>query len=125
MLEQKVYSGYWWLPDVPENKVPGDVTIDDDQNVTLSTLGSLVEMPLSINNDVERNITGVTQDGFVTLLDCSCNNTTMSFLGIEKQNYRARVLAVGVRLEESQSLLLKSLSFKCTHLEEWVGRDNL
>lgn len=124
MLKQKVYEGYWWLPDLPDHKIPGRVEIDDDQHVTLSTLGSLVEMATFEDAQLD-TITGITEDGkYLTLLDCSNDSFRRSFPGIDKQNYRVRVLAVGIMLEASQNLPLKSLSFRCTDLEAWIGEDN-
>jgi len=125
MLEQKVYSGYWWLPDFPDNKVPGEATIDDQQHVNLSIMGSLVERDSfhQVTGKIE-SITGITKEGkYVTLLDCFDNGFQINFPGIQQQHYRVRVLAVGVIFEASQNLLLKNLSFRCTYLDEWVGRD--
>jgi len=123
MLDQKVYEGFWWLPDNPENKVPGTINIDDEDNITLSTLGSLSE---SDHFKKCNAITGISKEGkHITLLNCSCCHSSINFHGIDQYSYTAEVIFIGIILESSKPLLLNRLHFRFTNLENWIGRNGL
>lgn len=41
MMEGFEYRGYGWLPDTPDNRVPGTLVFDPEEGATLDLLGSL------------------------------------------------------------------------------------
>jgi hypothetical protein len=41
MEKSAEYQGYWWLPDEPEEEVPGTLKFDPNEGASLNLLGSL------------------------------------------------------------------------------------
>jgi ApeA-like protein len=40
MMEEFEYQRYWWLPDEPEERVPGTLKFDPEGGASLNLLGS-------------------------------------------------------------------------------------
>ena len=79
-------SGYFWLPENEDKKIPGTLSILDGGNIELEVVGLFDESIEALNgNDDLKRINGhVEKDGFVTLEDCFYRNKNIAFGGISK-----------------------------------------
>ena len=70
--EEYKKTGYFWLPEKEDNKIPGVLSIDDGGSIELEVVGHFDEAmrPLSGDDDLSRIIGHVEKDGLVTLDDC-------------------------------------------------------
>lgn len=70
--EEYVKTGYFWLPEQQENKIPGILTIKDGGNIELEVVGLFDESIKALNgeDDLSRIIGHVEKDGLVTLDNC-------------------------------------------------------
>ena len=70
--EEYVKTGYFWLPEQQENKIPGILTIKDGGNIELEVVGLFDESIEALNgkDELTRIIGHVEKDGLVTLDNC-------------------------------------------------------
>ena len=121
MDNDKKWEGYWWLPGNESQSVPGTLTYAESR-IVLETLGPLTEGWARTGGTIDA-IVGVSAEGKnITLVNCRSQGGRMSFPGIERQKYSARLLAVNVHLASEDELTLGQFSFRCTDLSVWVGR---
>jgi len=81
--EEYVKTGYFWLPEQQENKIPGILTIKDGGNIELEVVGLFDESIKALNgeDDLSRIIGHVEKDGLVTLDNCFYTKKNISFGG--------------------------------------------
>jgi hypothetical protein len=121
--EEYVKTGYFWLPEQQENKIPGILTIKDGGNIELEVVGLFDKSIKAFNHedDLSRIIGHVEKDGLVTLDDCFYTKKNISFGGISKSKvYVNRVLS-GVAYDKNEKTTFNSLSFSVDCMDEWVG----
>ncbi|CAK2548388.1 hypothetical protein [Vibrio crassostreae] len=84
--DEYVKTGYFWLPERDDKKIPGVLTIKNGGNIELEVVGLFEDSIESLNSDnnLERIIGHVEKDGLVTLEDCFYTNKSMPFGGINK-----------------------------------------
>lgn len=70
--EEYKKTGYFWLPNKVENKIPGILSIDDGGRIELEIVGHFHEgiKSLSGDDDLRRIIGHVEKDGLLTLDEC-------------------------------------------------------
>ncbi len=89
MLEEIAYSGEWWLPNNPEEKVKGKLTFNQNDGARLKLEKSFTQLPktiLGISTPIGRKI---------TLQDCIAKHPDQfweGFLGNPYQVFAHRVL---------------------------------
>ncbi len=116
-------SGYFWLPDNIENKVPGTLIISDGGDIELEIIGLFDNSihALNGNDDLIRIVGHIEKDGLVTLENCFYKKKNISFGGISKSIvYVNRVLS-GVAYEKGEEVKFNTFSFAIEGLDEWVG----
>lgn len=129
-MESYECSGYWWMPNFPNNKVFGTLKF-------LPTAGAILELMdffhqnISFEKDelsgkyIKSNeiILGLNSEGKdITLHNCT-------FIGrsilIEKDitilKYRVSFIFVGFHFEKKEDIEFKSISVNYHHLNEWIG----
>lgn len=82
--------GYFWLPSVPERKVPGTLSITDGGNIELEIVGLFDESMKAFQRDdgLKRIVGHIEKDGLVTLNDCFYKEKKIAFGdGISKSTY--------------------------------------
>lgn len=121
--EEFIRTGYFWLPEKEDRKIPGTLSISDGGHIELEVVGLFDESIESLNgyDDLSRIIGHVEKDGLVTLDSCFYTNKNISFGGISKSKiYVSRVLS-GVAYDKDESVTFNSLSFSVDCFDEWVG----
>lgn len=116
-------TGYFWLPESEENKIPGVLTISDGGKIELEIVGHFNDdIQAAIDNDAISRIIGhVEGDGLVTLNDCFYTNKNIAFGGISKSRVLAHQVLSGAAWEKDETVTFNTLSFSVDCLDEWVG----
>ena len=122
-------SGLFWLPEKPEDQLPGNLHISDSGETTLELLG-LFGDPLTAINDVlsaENSCVGrilgvVEKGGPVTLDECLRQNTNLRlFGGLSKLTFSPRFAFMGVNYEEGEIVTFTKFTVSVEGLDEWLA----
>ncbi len=120
-------SGYFWLPSVPERKIPGTLVITDGGNIELEVVGLFDESIEGLNkalngkDELERIIGHIEKYGLVTLDNCFYKNKNISFGGISKSSIHVKTALLGVAYDDKEIVLLNTFQFSVEGIDEWVG----
>lgn len=121
--EEYIKTGYFWLPEQQENKIPGILTIKDGGNIELEVVGLFDESIKALNgeDDLSRIVGHVEKDGLVTLDNCFYTKKNISFDGISKSKVCVNRVLSGVAYDKDEEITFNSLSFSVDCMDEWVG----
>lgn len=120
-MESFEYRGYWWLPDKPEEQVPGTLEFDPDSGATLDLLGSFKDFGDLTTSLQPKLILGFSSDGkSITLRDCLEIRTKTSMPGMITTSFRAAVVFVGAHFERAEDVRFKRISVEFQYLDEWA-----
>ena len=116
-------TGYFWLPNNEESKIPGILSIDDGGRIELEIVGHFDEgmNSLSDDHDLSRIIGHVEKDGLVTLDDCFYTKKNFSFGGISKSKILVNKVLGGAAWDQDEKVSFNTFSFSVDCLDEWVG----
>ena len=121
-------TGYFWLPSLPDNKIPGTLFISDGGEIELEVVGLFDESPEGIKNvlsgnknELERIIGHIEKYGLVTLDDCIYKNRNISFGGISKSRIHVGRALLGVAYEDKETVQFNTFKFSVEGIDEWVG----
>ena len=125
-MEEFEFSGWWWLPDSGDNKVPGIMTFSKEEGIRLKLIGSFKE-PTQLGSgdrDEYSLILGFTDEGkLVTLFDAIPFETRLTLPGLATaQRFWARVGCTGAHFLQPEQARFHKASLEYTHLADWVGR---
>lgn len=118
------HTGFWWLPEQPDNEVPGTLRFTVDEGLRLDLLGTLFEVSEVRASDTRRIpvVLGVTRGKLITLLDCLGYGVSMSVPGYSSERYRANVAFVGGdHFPDPYSIRLNQLLLELDGLAAWSG----
>lgn len=121
--DEYVKTGYFWLPERDEKKIPGVLTIKNGGVIELEVVGLFDDSIKSLNDDdnLNRIIGYVEKDGLVTLESCFYTQKNHAFGGISKSKLCVNRVLSGVAYDENESVTFNTLSFSVDCLDEWVG----
>lgn len=121
--EEYKKTGYFWLPEKEENKIPGILSIDDGGKIELEIVGHFDEKfeHLSGDDNLSRIIGHVEKDGLVTLDDCFYTKKNFSFGGISKSKVVVNKVLSGAAWDKDEKVDFNTFSFSVDCLDEWVG----
>jgi hypothetical protein len=121
--EKYVKTGYFWLPDKADKKIPGVLTICNGGDIELEIVGHFNERLRGLDEDEEliRIIGHIEDDGLVTLDDCFYTKKNFAFNGISKSKIRVNRVLSGVAYDRDEPFTFNSLSFSVDCFDEWVG----
>lgn len=121
--DEYVKTGYFWLPERDERKIPGVLTIKNGGDIELEVVGLFDGTIKSIKGDdnIDRIIGHVEEDGLVTLENCFYTNKNISFGGISKSKIFVNKVLSGVAYDQNEVVTFNTLSFSVDCLDEWVG----
>ena len=121
--EEYKKSGYFWLPDNEDNKIPGTLTISDGGEIELEVVGLFDESIKALNgkDDLSRIIGSVEKDGLITLENCFYKNKNISFGAISKSLVVVNQVLSGVAYEKDEVVTFNTVSFSIEGLNEWLG----
>lgn len=123
LKEEYKKSGYFWLPDSENKKIPGTLTISDGGDIELEVVGLFDESIKGLNgdDDLSRIIGHVEKDGLVTLDDCFYKQKNFAFGGITRSLIHVNQALSGVAYEKDEKITFHTVSFSVEGLNEWVG----
>jgi ApeA N-terminal domain 1 len=120
-------SGYFWLPSVPERKIPGTLVITDGGNIELEVVGLFDESIEGLNrsptdrDELKRIVGDIEKHGLVTLEDCFYKNKIISFGGISKSSIYVEMAFLGVAYDDKEIVLFNTFQFSVEGIDDWVG----
>ncbi|MGE4398706.1 MAG: HEPN domain-containing protein [Campylobacterales bacterium] len=118
-------SGYFWLPENPNHKIPGTLSIADGGKIELEVVGLFnegIEEALNDNDDLTRIVGHIEKDGLITLDDCFYTNKNISLTGgITKSLVHVNRVFSGVAYEKNEYISFHSVSFSVECMDEWIG----
>lgn len=121
--EEYVKTGYFWLPENEDRKIPGTLTISNGGDIELEIVGLFDKSIQAINgnDDLSRIIGHIEKDGLVTLDDCFYTKKNISFGGISKSKVCVNRVLSGAAYDKDEPVTFNSLSFSVDCFDEWVG----
>ena len=131
--ETKQYVGHWWLPENPNNRISGSLSIHQREGIELKAVGSLISIPAFMN--AENNslsspvVLGQTAEGkSISLLDVTPGehkgNPFSS--GFTTSVYNANVAIVGSKhFSSKEEVHFESVDAKFDLLNEWLGESGI
>jgi len=113
-------KGYWWLPDDPDNQLPGTLTYSQEDGARLEIVGVFgrgrdpqIAEPIII--------LGFTQQGkAITLYKCLYTKATLPLMGLGGASYYAHFIFEGVHFESEEEIKFHELRGNYTNLDAWV-----
>lgn len=118
-----VKKGYFWLPDTPDKKIPGTLTIEDGGNIELEIVGHFYNDIKSVHeeNTFDRIVGEIEHDGYITLDRCFYLQKNMSFgNSISKSTLHVHQALSGIAYDKDEDITFNSVSFSMDCLDEWV-----
>jgi hypothetical protein len=119
MNESFTYSGFWWLPEKPENQVPGRLEYTPTGGIVLELQGNL--HPRTKKNFGPSLILGLSEEGKdITLQHCQL--TRISHTGTSGYGTSSLAAATafrGTHFQNPEDVKFRSLSVRYAHLDEW------
>lgn len=121
--EELSKAGYFWLPENPEKRIPGTLTISDGGKIELQGFGVFEENNFMLDMDVPLDrIVGIIEGyGSVTLDKCFYKNKHLSSAGIIKSVIFVHRAYIGVAYDEKEKILFNTFKFSVEGIDEWVG----
>jgi hypothetical protein len=114
-------KGYWWLPDSPDNKLPGTLTFSQEDGALLEIVGVFgtertprIEQPTII--------LGTTQQGKpITLYKCLYSQWTYPLIGYGGGKYLVHFIFEGTQFDSEEKIAFHQLCGRYTDLDAWVN----
>lgn len=121
--EEYKKSGYFWLPDNEDKKIPGTLTISDGGDIELEVVGLFDESIKALHgeDDLSRIVGHVEKDGLITLEKCFYKKKNFAFGGISKSLVYVNQVLSGVAYEKDEAVTFNTVSFSVEGLNEWLG----
>ncbi len=122
--EEYIRTGYFWLPEKDNKKIPGVLIIKDGGDIELEIVGFFDDEVNIFNDnfDIGRIIGHVEKDGLVTLENCFYTQKNSSFFGgISKSKVCVNKVLRGVAYEKDEVVTFNTLSFYVDCMDEWLG----
>ncbi|OLE53288.1 MAG: hypothetical protein AUG51_13805 [Acidobacteria bacterium 13_1_20CM_3_53_8] len=127
-MDDVEYSGLWWLPSNPENKVAGTLIFSNQDGIELRLIGSLEGFEDLNNNNlyqVHSVIWGLTDGGkSITLSECLAAGLKIGLPGFVSRDYRIHLCFLSAHLTEEQ-LRFRRLIVEYSRLADWVRTSGL
>lgn len=122
--EEYQKSGFFWLPEDEENKLPGTLSISEGGRIELEVVGYFHGIKEVFNNediDIERILGHVEKDGLVTLENCFYIKTNFAFDGVSKSTIFVHKVLSGAIWSQGEIVTFNTFSFAVDYLDEWLG----
>jgi hypothetical protein len=117
MFEKIKYSGQWWSPTNPSNKLHGTLDYSQDAGARLELDGAFADYPKTIN--------GNSSDGIeITLDNCLILNPNRLWgnVSIMPSSVYAHQLYIGSHFYHHSDIKFRSVYCQLSNLYEWLGK---
>lgn len=120
--------GYFWLPDDPDNKVPGNLSISERGEIRVEVMGLFNELLAAVKDRLSGfvrefdRVLGVVEDGGkVTLEKCFYQPSRLGLSGgLSGSTILAQLAFVGAHFDSQEELEFSDFTFAVDGLEEWL-----
>ena len=116
------YAGRWWIPQNPNDSVPGTLKFTQEEGLCLSLQGLLggyqdvgESLPLILGVAPMR----------VTLVEASLIRRQVHIPGFDSTEYRVGIAYLGEHLEAVEALRFSELEMQLTHLGDWLAESRI
>jgi hypothetical protein len=122
-MKEFEYNGMWWLPEKPNNQIPGTLKFHPVEGANLELIGSFKRPKEFLNALLKPNIIlGITTNSkIITLYRCDESKSKMNISGILSSSFIAHIIFLGHYFEKEEDIIFDNLSLNYSHLEEWTG----
>lgn len=135
LVESHEWSGLWWLPGAPDERVPGVLRYDRDGGAELTLIGTFEDRVMTSPrpgvthvHEGTRSwdvILGVAQNREITLLGCIPTSTKRSFgarvKSPDKQVVSAQSALIGVHAANTEAALFEGLQISVEDVGRWAA----
>lgn len=125
--ETKRYEGYWWLPEKPDKKVTGNLSINRREGIELRIISSLESQDSFFSDRASPEIIlGQAIDGnLITLINPICTNSQSNssnfFIDLSACTYKSQIAIVGKRhFNTKEDVVFTSADIRFGLLDEWL-----
>jgi hypothetical protein len=124
--EELKYKGYWWLPEKPDDKIPGQLRITPRDGAILELQGTLHDALRLSEHFRPPLILGFSETGkSITLYDCILTQARSSIPGFSISTLYAENAFIGVHFTTVEEISFRSLSVHYAYLDEWANKSGL
>ena len=135
LVEPIVTTGFFWLPEDPDTRLPGVLRVSESSEITvelagvfgnplsiLSNMGATVTPQVEEEPRTERIVGFVEKGGPVTLDGCLREGASFGlFGGLSKSTFRAGLAFFGTDYGNHEKAAFSELSFSLEGLDAWLG----
>lgn len=122
MLEPFEYTGLWWIPENPENKIAGILRYIPGEWAKLDLIGSFKDVRELTRTSRFDIILGVIIDGgMITLYKCIETRTRISSPGTIATSFVCNVVFFGGFFYNINEIKFREISVNYLHLDEWIN----
>jgi len=122
-MKEIQYTGVWWLPEAPDNKVSGTLSIVYGDGIFLELSESFNKDNDSDNELKAFNPTIIlgksTNNAEITLYNCYEIVPYLDSIGMPTKLY-CETAFIGVHFPKEEDIKFIDLTFKCTYLDDWL-----
>ena len=123
-MKEIQYTGVWWLPEAPKNKVLGTLSIVYGNGIFL-TLNESFNKDYNSDNELKTfNPTIIlgksTNNTEITLYNCYEVVPYLDSIGMPTKLY-CETAFIGVHFFKEEDIKFIDLTFKCTYLDDWLN----
>jgi hypothetical protein len=132
--ESGEWAGLWWLPDEPDDRVPGVLRYDPEGGAVLSLIGTFEDRILSsrspgvVVHEGQRTwdvIHGVAEQREITLLGCVPTSTNRTFgarvSSPDKQTVKSAAALIGVHVSSEDDAAFSAVEVSVEDLRTWAA----
>jgi hypothetical protein len=116
MLQELQYSGEWWSPTSPENKIHGSLIFNQDKGARL-TLDARLDSEPTIINGLASDNTKITLDG------CIQNISELAAILKIPSEFYAHQVYVGTHFTKHEDIKFSFLYCHFANLNEWIMKN--
>jgi len=117
--------GYFWLPNNPEHKLAGILSIEDGGKINLQLHGLFGINPSdqSTLNNFDIILGDVDEDGAITLIDSNyIRSRQLKSNEVKAKNYiESDYILIGVHFPNKNDVKINNFTFRVEGLNDWVG----
>ena len=115
------YSGMWWLPANPQNRVAGTLTFSNEEGIALELIGALEDFGNFGMREPYALILGLSGDGKkVTLSNCAFTGVKVGMPGFARESYKPSFCLVGAHFNEPDEVRFGRCEVSFSYLPDWV-----
>jgi hypothetical protein len=123
-MKEIQYTGVWWLPEAPENKVSGTLSIVYGNGIFL-TLSESFNKDNDSDNELRAFNPAIiigksTNNIEITLYNCYEIVPYLDSIRMPTKLY-CETAFIGVHFPKEEDIKFLSLTFKCTYLDDWLN----